>query len=121
MLCPMALCHAPSRHMLPQFSQCISLNSFRAAQGGRPDLQGPLVAELKDQPAAGAPPCWDTGPHFPTAACDWQELQLHGWHFTGATLQIAPAASELLTMFPRALGPEVCRHQPWTELPPHPS
>lgn len=62
---PHGACHAPSWHMLPQFSQRISMNSFRAAQGGRPDLQGPLVAELKDQPAAGAPPCWDTGPTSP--------------------------------------------------------
>ena len=45
------LCHAP--------------NSCNAAQGGRPDLKGPLVAELEDQPAAGAPTCKNIGPTSP--------------------------------------------------------
>ena len=35
------------------------------AQGGRPDLKGPLVAELEDQPAAGASPCKHMGPTSP--------------------------------------------------------
>ena len=40
-------------------------DSMHAAQGGKPDLKGPLIAELKDQPAAGAPNVkpWDPLPH----------------------------------------------------------
>ena len=44
---------------------CPAPNSSYAAVGGRPDLKGPLVAKLKDQPAADTAPCNTIGPTSP--------------------------------------------------------